>query len=358
MASALVGSKRLSMATPRVEKKRRTDCDEIAKAVKRAKDLPSEVTHLLASAVPHALYVYSDQRHDYQAKVVDMVETALRSVEAELKQAHADAAAKIASKDNLKLDRIKSVTDQANNVAEKKGIAARQEADVVIHEVTLLAAKEDLAECHKAAKGPERDYEHSKSKADELQAIVESRIQPLKEVAGTNKAIQELVKEMRKFEVDESLLSTLFSVVAKAPAERSDFDQLAFNNLEKAVSAKATELAAGMQAAEPQKTRAAAAVDAAKAKFDAASDALKNGKAALVAAQKEVSEAESDLNKVNKASDHFEDFVKTAEANANTTRKTLLAFQTGPLETFASLKTTASPQPPAPDAEEGAAAAA
>jgi hypothetical protein len=360
MASAMKGSKRQSMSMAKVDKRRRTDCAEIAKAVKQATNLPAKVTHLLANVVPHALSVYSDERHDFQVKAVDMVENALGGVEAELRQASVDAKAKVANRDALKANRAQSVIDTANDLATKKGHAALKEAVIVQAELQHDDAKKRLAEVQKAAKAPERDYKNARTKAEGLQALREQQIQPLKDAAGTKKAIEDLVKGMKKFDVDESLLSTLPSVAAKAPAERGDFDRLTFENVEKVVLAKASEFAAGVQAAAPQMEHAVTQVDTAKNALIAAKDALKNAEEAFKAAQGEVSAAESSVKQAKKTNQSFEGEMKAAEADVGKTDARLLGFQMGPMKAFASLKATAAPQPPppSPDAAPDVAAAA
>merc|ERR1712232_1087475 len=215
-----------------------------------------------------------------------------------------------------------------------------------------MGAKRELNESEKAAKPCERAYLEAQGKHAELQSVLKDKVSPLKETAGTNKSIQSLVKDIKKFEVDASLLSTFPAVAAKAPAERGDFDQLTFDNLERALGEKLNELQGGVRAAEPAWSQSTAKVEQTKHSFAQAKEALQEAKRAWSDADNDVSEAEGDLKKAQKALDGFEAEIKVDEANVSKTRKALEIFQAGPFNAFAELKATVAPVPePAPVGE-------
>jgi hypothetical protein len=335
--------KAMKVSAAKVAKKRKSECIEVAKALKKAKDLPPKVTNLLVHAVPYSLGVYSDERHSFQSQTVDMVGDALGSVEFFLKKQVSDAEAKVASKDADKAARVKAVIDGAFGIAQKKGQAALKEAAIVDEEMKFQAAKVQLAEAQKADKVPGKAYKAAVAEKESLEKISAEMIAPLKAEAGSKKAIDACTKALKKFEIDETLLSTFASIAAKVPEERGDFGAATFDQLSAAVAAKESALNAGVAAAEPAKAASQAAVDSASGIFTAAKDALKTAKDVAAAAQGEVSAAEAAFKKAKYSNDNFENEMKEAEVLIKKAKKELSEFQAGPMGSYSTLKVNEKP---------------
>lgn len=347
--------KRSATPTAKMNKKLRLDCDQIVKALREEKDLPQNESRLVAQLVPHSLGVYSDERHEFQAKAVEMVGDTLDRIVRKLKAAAEEATAKVSGRDAEKAAREKAVIDHSNKLAATKGEAAMKEAAVFQADLKLKQAKQEFAACQKTLPVPMREHKDAITKRSELEQVLTQRVLPLKVVCATSKSIQELVKLLRKFGVDESLLSVLPSILSKDPGERGDFGTVSMVNLENALTAKLQELTADVETIAPRVATCNAAVEVAQAAFDVAKNELQKSKEALKEVEDAIRTAEAELQRATRSNDNLERDMKETEASSMQHEKRLAAFYAGPMKAFTSLKSLTAPPPPVVEPVPGAA---
>jgi len=312
-------------------------------ALRDAEDEQASVVAMLRALLPHSLAVYSDERHEYQARVVDMLGGVLDGMKTKLTARTDEAVAKVAGRDNERARRRAAVTELADGVADKKCVAARTEAVVVKEQLSYGLADEDLKIKLKAQKEGDRKYTAIESKKTALDSVGNDMFAPMKSSATSEKQVKEFTKAIGWLVLDDTLLETLPSVVGKNPAVRSEFDTVVITQVEKALVEKSSVLEVELNQLQPDKDARASLVATAQAREAAAKEALTSAKHAHAAATSEVSSAENALAAAEKEWKGFGAEMKVIEATEVTAKEELSEFVEGPITAFSTLKMISAP---------------
>jgi len=333
-----------------------SSCKLIAEALEIAqkKDVPSDVTTLLATVLKHALPTYKEERHEFQAAVLQMVEKTLTDSESVLLEAVASAEATVNGGEDEKSRREAAVASADQNLQvcqeslkEKQTLKAQKLDDF---KATLEPLKQAQA---KQQDGDAIDADLEKAK----EAFVSARselLAPMKETGGNKRQLQNLAKQMKAVQIEDSLVEAMELPLLKKPEQRGRFDAVILDQLDLFLSEKDATFESKLKEAAPAKEERAASVkaaqdthDAAKAVSDAAAEAAKAAKEAEIAAKASASEA-------HKAAKSLASELADAAQQLDTARQQLEEFRSGPLCAFKELLERSAPQPepeepPAPE---------
>lgn len=309
--------------------------DEVVEAVRGFP--PSEVNCMVASMLPIALSAFKDVRHDFQQKVVDMAEQALKAVEVDLVSTVQALEASVAEGPAEK-GRRSAALSAATLASETAKEAAKQQKATLAEKTT--AAKETQANL-KSALAAQKDgdkelvgFESQLSKLREIQTKIEAS-------AGDKKEAIAAVNKLKPFGFEESLLSSAPNSVGKQ--ERGSFDVMVITHLDEAIKAKLNHFESLLSAGAAGREERAAVVAAAQAANDAAVAARED-------ASKANDDAHADANACDEAvisataavSNADADLLKAAKKLDNMVGR-LAAFRRGALATFTELKEASTP---------------
>jgi len=399
-------AKRKSSTTGRAAKKARStnQIPTVVNAINGCEAVPGDVRALLKQILPGVLKANKEDRHSYEAMVVEEAGHALQTVkadrqktqkealahqnnmispdeesarkavkkEAEDKLAHAKETVEDA-KGFLKAAEKEEETAQENLKAEtKKGSDAVRKATSDGDHAIREAKREDATAGAELKKVTDKHAQATQALAEDFVVLKDGTGSP----ADSKKALAKLEQLGRQYGLDGTLLGVLPMAAKKAPDARSEFEGMAFSNLHslitgviadldkkvaEATPAKAAKEAA-VSAAEQAKADAVSAaenakntaVDAAKAALSAAQATTKEKVAELAAAQEDRSEASKELTRRDTNLRHiWEDMRKACDAQDEATLN-LKAFD-DVLSAFESLKEKKPEEPPAEEPAEAAA---
>mmetsp|Transcript_3401 Transcript_3401/g.5608 ORF Transcript_3401/g.5608 Transcript_3401/m.5608 type:complete len:389 (-) Transcript_3401:208-1374(-) len=316
--------------------------------------LADSVKNMLAGAVMHSLVFYKDCRHETQSKVVDMLGSAMETIEKALEAAITEATAK--------LDEAKEgeVTKKEELTKAEEGLEALAKEDVEKEQVWTEAdeavnkAKEAVETAEAAETQGNKDLEKAEAKKATLETVMADIYTPIKEGTAENlpKMIKSLMAKLKEFSVsmDGGLMETVPAALSKAKEDRGDFDKVVFEQLDsefgKLVEKFNTILAEGG----PGKAERAAAVETAKTELATAEEALKKADEESTAAAEAKTAGEAALKAAKKAAREAGPALKKATSELKDAEAKLDEFKEGPLAAFKSLAERSTP-PPEPEGD-------
>jgi len=349
--------------------------------------VPGDLRTLLKQTLPIVLKANKQDRHGYEALVVEQAQAALKLVQGARQQAQQEALGKqnamISPAEDAKR---KSAKQQAEGkVAAAKATVENCKAALKAAEEAEEAAKGNLSTTNKetsdalrkatreadaaisAAQNEEKTaskelahFEKKKAALDGALAneFVNLRDGTIASPAAGRSATKTLEALGKEYKLDQTLMG-VFPEAAKKPADkRSEFEAMSFTNLHSLMTRVSAELSQSIGAAAPNaaaKTQAVAnaeaakaqavangeaaktaAVEAAKATLESAKAATKGAEQAEEAAKEARSEASKDLTKAEAHLRHiWEDMRHACDAQdeavqdlKNLTDEVLVAFET------------------------------
>jgi len=319
-------------------------CRKLAGALNKAADLPSDVSKMLVDVVPLCLDLPQDQRHRFQAHVVEAVDRMMQSVEETMK---------------------KNIADMQSKYNEAKQQASPYEAKVVEAEEKLRAAVEDfhtetkiladtalkfraarkrLEEEQSIQKSGDQDYEAAAQEKEKLQTIVDDYIVPLK--TGTvpesevKKHCESLLATLPQLDAsfDEAILLVLRSSLTKAPSSRGPFEKMAIDQLVDTMTKQIELENQTLVSGETGKQQRASMVHKAQQEFD---EALNKQKVRAEAFQMSLSlknESESALAMSHESLKTLASNIKDHEKTLHKAEADLETFLNGARNSFEELK--------------------
>mmetsp|Transcript_57321 Transcript_57321/g.124026 ORF Transcript_57321/g.124026 Transcript_57321/m.124026 type:complete len:435 (-) Transcript_57321:295-1599(-) len=322
----------------------KTSCDVVEAALIGCGKVPASVQHMLAGSAASCLGIMKQDRHNYQNDVVRMIGEVLQSVADDKQSAVAAAQSKMNEAESNKAALSATVVQEETELAKLQEINSNCKQGLTDANVALQEANSALKAAEEKRVAGNQNFLVVERRLEKLKALRLAATQGEAVDAATIKEIQSLGKSL-KFE--PAMLSVLPKILAKSPSDRGSFDNLAVDELMKALSQNIEqderEIAGGADdraARDQEVSQAQAIVEAAKAKKEQCSEArskatadvekgkeaLAAGKSAVKAYAREIKEAESEL----------------AAATADCSE-----FVDGPLAAFLELKEMA-PAPPSP----------
>jgi len=337
-------------------------CKDVASALKSS-SLPPHVSTMLSQAMPGCLGACKEERHEFQARVVEMASEAMASVEADLQAKITAAEEKLASADAEKTSREAAVEATKKAAEEKSGLteAAKKEAEAAAEE--LKKASEAVKAAEHEQKAGDQKFTQAEAKKEKLQSAVTSVFIPCKdgtvEAAGKAKAIQEITKLGRAEGFDTALLTSLPSALEKEPSNRGTFDSVVVKQVEDELQKRLDQLAETLAAAAPEREERAQKVSAAAAGLEAAKIKDASAKEAAKAAVDAQKAAVVEEKAAAKALKGFGGEMKSTAAELKDTKEALEEFKSGVLADFTQLVERSNVVPePAPEEPEAAPAEA
>lgn len=382
-------AKRKSSTTGRAAKKARSSnqIPLVVNAINGCEAVPGDVRALLKQVLPGVLKANKEDRHSYEAMVVEEAGRALQTVKADREKTRKEAldhqnvmvsneemsARKAVKKEaEDKLSEAKTTVEDAKGflkAAEKEEEAAQDNLKAVtktgsdaVRKATSDgdsairdAKREDAAAGSELKKVTDKQAQATQALAEDFVVLKDGTGSP----ADSKKALAKLEQLGRQYGLDGTLLGVLPMAAKKSPDTRSEFEGMAFSNLhslitgviadldkqvaeatpakaakEEAVKAAEQAKADAVAAAEASRT---AAVDAAKAALATAQAATKEMASGLAAAQEARSEASKELTRRETNLRHiWEDMRKACDSQDEATLN-LKAFD-DVLSAFESLK--------------------
>eukprot|EP00933_Yihiella_yeosuensis_P075653 TRINITY_DN850_c0_g1_i2.p1 TRINITY_DN850_c0_g1~~TRINITY_DN850_c0_g1_i2.p1 ORF type:complete len:385 (-),score=144.80 TRINITY_DN850_c0_g1_i2:341-1495(-) len=312
-------------------------CAPVLELIGQASELSDSCREMLAAVSPFLFSTAKDVRHEYQAKLVDVLSTVVSGVEAERSAAVTAAEAEIQD-----LASEKESATAAVGTTTASADAARQDRDA--KETSLREAEAATSAAGEALKAAQHSVanleteraEHTSEKA-EYETLLADTWAQLKEgaIPGQKwreraKLIQGLLEMLDKCGLDESLKGGLPVALKTKPSDRGKFAERCVNYaeelLKKHVSDKETKLG-GMDA--EGEARAKALTDAEAALKDAQETRSKSEEA-FIAAENVLLEKDADAKTAKKEEKAFEP--RSKQLNAS------LAFAKSSLEEVVALK--------------------
>jgi len=305
----------------------------IAEVIMEAEDLPNACRTMLVEVLPFSLSVPTDERHAIQAAASDMVEQTLNSKKS-LMEASVHA-------EEEKLSTLKSSQGGLTTAVSDAEAALATQKDVVQVAKCLLAdrttvsndSRSALAQLQADQASGDAKLTSAKDEKAALETAFEEHFKPMKEdAAGPHfKALEPFLKSIA---MEESLLVALPSTCAKSKEQRGAFDNVVFEELEKAICSKISSLADSIATETPASVVRATAVETAQKDFDGKKESQMQAVAEFEGAQKEQAEQEATLSKAKQAFDEFQPQVDLVTASLEQARSALEAFLSGPLAGF------------------------
>lgn len=251
-------------------------CNDLARAIKEASDLPQDVITMLEDLLPHSLGQPKDKRHRFQERAIESVDRVMQTIEQNLKKNIEDARSKL-----LEAQRRAAPSEEAVTKAEEK---LRQDTCRLDEETKTLAksalafraARTAVEETKKMQVTGDEDFESAAKKKGELQALIDDFIEPLKLGTVPESEIEKkknvLMSSLKQFdEIDEAMMMVLGSSFAKTPDVRGGFDSMAIEQLDKCIAKRIVPLEETLRAGEAGKQERANVVKSAE---NALQDAL------------------------------------------------------------------------------------
>jgi len=320
-------------------------------ALKPSEDLSADAAGALRDAAPYCLSTWADERHPYQVELVAMVEKALAGIEASLQKDVAEANEAVASRGQVEIDLEAAASAAAQEVARNAAELAKLEAEVVVADIKNRKAVKVLKEKAKEQKVGDKTVIALEKEQVSLKAIVETYVGHMKVAAASKKETSMLKTALGPFINDSALMHSLDLALAKEPAARSDFDATVLQNLDNAIAGKLGEVSAALEEAAPAKDARAAVLEEAKATYEAAKARLDGARDGVRKAEALKTKCKKTLEAALKAEKGFDAETAKVLATSEECKTRLIDFQTGPLATFAALKSLAAPSPAVPGAE-------
>eukprot|EP00932_Pfiesteria_piscicida_P008199 SRR837773.18537.p1 GENE.SRR837773.18537~~SRR837773.18537.p1 ORF type:complete len:304 (-),score=104.62 SRR837773.18537:234-1124(-) len=240
-------------------------CKEAFDGLKDDSGLSKSVISMFGSTLEPCLLVNKDQRHPFQAGIVDMAGDALTKTEAAL-AAKAEQAKAAHAEGYEGKARLESQLGEAKEQADQKLQAMDSQKRVLAEAASAYQAakkKVQQIEVNKDLRAAEE--EAISGKKAKLQAVESDLIKPLVEGVEDSEARGQLIERLRKaldgLHFDDSILVALPKVFDKGSSDRGSFDTMVITNLHEEVARRSAGLDEELRAL--QETAAKEAADAA-----------------------------------------------------------------------------------------------
>jgi len=327
-------------------------CNKVAKAISSSPEYPDQVKSMLSNMVNGTLAVPKEKRHAFQDEAIDMVRAVLDSLKAAAQSKVTEAEQKLET--TFKESRERDNLVEAARAKQHETTITGDAAKVAVNEHTSarVAAKQALTSAEQEQTGGDAGLVVTEDKKKKLESGLELCFGPLKNGETPAAQVQDGIKKVQKLAkdlgFDMSLVQTVPAALAKAPGERSSFNNVVIEQIETEFNKCMATFTEELANAEPAKKERADKVEAASnehAQALASEEAAKNAKVAANAAQKE---AAAELQAQLKAQQQDASEVAAASAGVDAAKAELTEFDEGPLAAFQELLELTEIPPPAP----------
>lgn len=305
----------------------------IAQIIMEAADLPDRCRNMLIESLPFSLTVASDQRHEVQTAVVEMVEQVLTAKKLALEAAVTAEDGKLATLKGSQGEVASKVDEAEAAVAAQKEIV--QTAKSVLAEATEAANASwtTLSDQRAEQKVLDASLEQAKTEKSGLESAYEEHFKPMKEdAAGPH--FKGLEPHLKSIEVESSLLIALPSSCAKAKSERGSFDNVVLEELEKAIISKIESLGETVAAQMPAASEREATIQATEKDYDAKKSKQKELATEFESAQKDLTDRNVALSSAKKAVQELQPQIDASTELLDKAKSVLAEFEAGTMSGF------------------------
>lgn len=267
----------------------------VADAVREAEGFPATLIELLCGSLQNSLALVKEERHQYQVQIVDMIDSVLQQSAEGLEAKVQAAAAVVGEADKEKSSRESAAQAAVEHLkAQTEALAA---AKVTVSEATEAAklAKKALDDAKAEQKATDDEAQDAVGKKQSLEDALNKFVVPMKAGAfegKLDKGLKEFSQLMKPFRFDTTMMISLSSALARAPAARGSFDNVVIDQVEAEIGNKLAALTATIEQAGPAQAEHAQKVEAATAASASAADAEAAAKESLAKAKNGLKEAE------------------------------------------------------------------
>mmetsp|Transcript_11188 Transcript_11188/g.30440 ORF Transcript_11188/g.30440 Transcript_11188/m.30440 type:complete len:370 (+) Transcript_11188:64-1173(+) len=316
---------------------------------------PEDVLTMLAGSLDSIMSTCKEERHRHQQTAADMVSAVLKAA---LASAEAGVAAAQARLDELKAqkgDRDTTAEAAAATQTSKKEttIAARDAEKRAVE--GLKAAKKELAAANEARTTGDTELVEAEAKKTRLEVFLAGPFEEMKagslDDARTKEGCSEVLKIGKEYSFDDSLLTSLPSVIQKAPDARGGFDSLCLAQVQELLQQATSDLAAALAAGELAKAERASAVAASEGALAAAEAQEAAGRRAVLEAKREEAEAGEALRAAKAAAKAFDPELREACDALGGAHAALRRLQDDAVAPFTALLEWSNVPPPEPEPE-------
>jgi len=305
----------------------------IADVINEAEDLPIRCRTMLVEVLPFTLSVPVDERHEIQSAAADMVEQTLHAKKAALEVAVSTEDAKLGQLKSSQVELTNASSEAAAAVATQKEVVQVAKCLLADRTTTMNASRAALTTLQAEQKTADAKLASAKEEKSALESAYENHFKPMKEdAAGLH--FKDLEPFLKTIEMEQSLLIALPSTCGKSKETRGAFDNVVFDELEKAICAKIASLCESVATETPAEVERQTAVEAAQKDLDTKKGAQMEAVAEFEVAQKDQNEREATLVKAKQAVDEFQPQVDLLTASLDTAKAALEEFASGPMAGF------------------------
>jgi len=296
---------------------------------------------MLVDTLPFSLMVASDQRHEIQAAVVEMVEQTLNAKKLAMEAA--------VTTEDVKLGNLKASQGTVASKADEAEGAVTSQKDIVQSAKSVLAVATEAANAcwttlsDKRAEHKTLDANLARAQTEKsaLESSFEEHFKPMKEgAAGAHyKGIE---PHLKSIEIESSLLIALPSSCAKGKEHRGSFDLVVLEELEKAIIKKIEVLGQTVASETPASAEREVAIQASEKDYDEKKGKQKELAAEFEAAQKELTLREVALSSAKKAVVELQPQVDATTEVMDNAKSALTEFEAGTLAGFSAYRSATS----------------
>eukprot|EP00931_Biecheleriopsis_adriatica_P071521 TRINITY_DN4538_c0_g1_i1.p1 TRINITY_DN4538_c0_g1~~TRINITY_DN4538_c0_g1_i1.p1 ORF type:complete len:409 (+),score=158.09 TRINITY_DN4538_c0_g1_i1:68-1228(+) len=260
--------------------------------VDEASEADDSCREMLKAMAPHALRACKEERHPYQATMVDVLEKVLIGVKVELEETTAAARKLLADAEAQQETSSGTLADATEKAEQQKKEKDAKDATQLDLEAALTVASATLGQEEEREKNLEGDQAKIVKEKGECEKFMSEKWEQLKagSFAGKdwrerNKTIDTTLQVLSTMGLDVSLRAALPTALKTKPGERGKFASNAVEFAEVVMNRHLTSLGNTIANFDQEAASRAQATAAAKEAVKLAETALEEGKAAAKAAE-------------------------------------------------------------------------
>jgi len=316
-------------------------CSSVCQALEAADELPERCRQMLVAVVACTLAVESRKRHDYQRSAVDLLRSAVNSLESGMERTieRAESSMRKHSSEREELNEMQRSTEDRlakNEEAMTEKAAVEAEGMAAIKSARTKLAKAEMARARVVAQ-----VQQIEAKKEPWEKAMSSHLEPIKVgcdcPAAVKRHISALLPLCKKLNVEDSFLQVLPTAANKTPSARGNFDAMVIMQLGKFFTSHVATISLEIEKLQPLVSDRDAEMSAATEQETASREAIKQAADAIAAIADERSQLEAESRDIKRKLKECGASIKEVEAARTTARSRLAEFQLGPLEAFQTL---------------------
>lgn len=284
--------------SPRSPKKPKTLDEKVQVVSKTLSDSrclvsgPEAHREMLLASIPHTLSIPSDERHEFQTQLTQMIQQVLTDHVADHESQVATSKAEVDANGQKFTEQMNVVEASAAMIKVQEETVKKGKDEVSENSEAVTAAENTLASAKKEVAEFDSELQKTIDKKDHCAEVYNNCFTLLKSGVTDKKEVPKLVKmiepTLKQFPIEISLLSAIAPALKKAPGDRGAFDHMAIEGAESNFTKNLGELKEYIDKADVMKTAKVTAeanaqevLTAATEKHTASEAALKDAKDVL-----------------------------------------------------------------------------